>query len=131
MKASIEFIRTDCCNDYDNKKTTVITSNICFITELDNGCLIATANNEITTSTSYTDVLKYLDISTVDSKDVSVSSIGLPARASSVLKTANINTLSDLIQQTEKDLLIKKNFGRKSLQEVKSILRELGLCLKA
>jgi DNA-directed RNA polymerase subunit alpha len=43
------------------------------------------------------------------------------------LKNANIQTISDLVQKTEAEMLRTKNFGRKSLNEIKEILSGLGL----
>jgi DNA-directed RNA polymerase subunit alpha len=50
-------------------------------------------------------------------------------RASNCLKTANIRTIADLVQKTESELLKTKNFGKKSLNEIKTILGEMGLSL--
>jgi DNA-directed RNA polymerase subunit alpha len=43
------------------------------------------------------------------------------------LKTANIKTIGDLVRKTESDMLKYKNFGRKSLNEIKEILSGMGL----
>ena len=40
---------------------------------------------------------------------------------------ANIRTLGDLVQRTEREMLSTKNFGRKSLDEIKDVLASLGL----
>ena len=53
----------------------------------------------------------------------------LSVRASNCLKTANIRTIADLVQKTEAELLKTKNFGKKSLNEIKTILGEMGLSL--
>ena len=53
----------------------------------------------------------------------------LSVRASNCLKTANIRTIADLVQKTESELLKTKNFGKKSLNEIKTILGEMGLSL--
>ena len=50
-------------------------------------------------------------------------------RASNCLKTANIRTIADLVQRSESELLKTKNFGKKSLNEIKTILGEMGLHL--
>ena len=50
-------------------------------------------------------------------------------RASNCLKTANIRTIADLVQKSESELLKTKNFGKKSLNEIKTILGEMGLSL--
>ena len=50
-------------------------------------------------------------------------------RSANCLKNAGIRTIRDLVQRTEKDMLETKNFGRKSLNEIKDILRPMGLSL--
>jgi DNA-directed RNA polymerase subunit alpha len=59
----------------------------------------------------------------------SVDELELSVRASNCLKTANIRTIADLVQKTESELLKTKNFGKKSLNEIKTILGEMGLSL--
>jgi len=59
----------------------------------------------------------------------SVDELELSVRASNCLKTASIRTIADLVQTTESELLKTKNFGKKSLNEIKTILREMGLSL--
>jgi DNA-directed RNA polymerase subunit alpha len=59
----------------------------------------------------------------------SVDELELSVRASNCLKTANIRSIADLVQRTEHDLLKTKNFGKKSLNEIKTILGEMGLSL--
>jgi DNA-directed RNA polymerase subunit alpha len=59
----------------------------------------------------------------------SVDELELSVRASNCLKTANIRTIADLVQRTESELLRTKNFGKKSLNEIKTILGEMGLSL--
>ncbi len=58
-----------------------------------------------------------------------VDELELSVRASNCLKTANIRTIADLVQKTEAELLRTKNFGKKSLNEIKTILGEMGLSL--
>ena len=58
-----------------------------------------------------------------------VDELELSVRASNCLKTANIRTIADLVQRTEAELLKTKNFGKKSLNEIKTILGEMGLSL--
>ena len=50
-------------------------------------------------------------------------------RSYNCLKNANIQTIGELIQKTENDMLKTKNFGRKSLNEIKEILSGMGLGL--
>jgi DNA-directed RNA polymerase subunit alpha len=58
-----------------------------------------------------------------------VDELELSVRASNCLKTANIRTIADLVHKTESELLKTKNFGKKSLNEIKTILGEMGLSL--
>ena len=58
-----------------------------------------------------------------------VSELELSVRAANCLKNANIRTISDLVQKSENEMLRTKNFGRKSLNEIKEILNEMGLSL--
>jgi len=58
-----------------------------------------------------------------------VDELELSVRASNCLKTAAIRTIADLVQRTEGELLKTKNFGKKSLNEIKTILGEMGLSL--
>ncbi|RMH71023.1 MAG: DNA-directed RNA polymerase subunit alpha [Gemmatimonadetes bacterium] len=58
---------------------------------------------------------------------MSVDELELSVRSSNCLQAANIDTLGDLVQKTEVQMLKYRNFGRKSLQEISSILEELGL----
>lgn len=58
-----------------------------------------------------------------------VEELELSVRASNCLKTANIRTIADLVQRSEAELLKTKNFGKKSLNEIKAILGEMGLSL--
>ncbi len=59
----------------------------------------------------------------------SVNELELSVRAANCLKNANIKTIADLVQKTEADMLRTKNFGKKSLNEIKEILAEMGLSL--
>jgi DNA-directed RNA polymerase subunit alpha len=57
----------------------------------------------------------------------SVEELELSVRSYNCLKNANIQTIGDLVQKTEAEMLRTKNFGRKSLNEIKEILAGLGL----
>src|SRR5262249_48027726 len=57
----------------------------------------------------------------------SVEELELSVRSYNCLKNANIQTIADLVQKTEAEMLRTKNFGRKSLNEIKEILSGLGL----
>ena len=58
-----------------------------------------------------------------------VSELELSVRSANCLKNANITLIGELVQKTESEMLKTKNFGRKSLNEIKSILEEMGLFL--
>ena len=57
----------------------------------------------------------------------SVEELELSVRSYNCLKNANIQTIGDLVQKSEAEMLRTKNFGRKSLNEIKEILGNLGL----
>ena len=57
----------------------------------------------------------------------SVEELELSVRSYNCLKNANIQSIGDLVQKTEAEMLRTKNFGRKSLNEIKEILGSLGL----
>jgi DNA-directed RNA polymerase subunit alpha len=57
----------------------------------------------------------------------SVEELELSVRSANCLKTANIKTIGDLVRKSESDMLKYKNFGRKSLNEIKEILGGMGL----
>ncbi|MFL5247965.1 MAG: DNA-directed RNA polymerase subunit alpha [Myxococcales bacterium] len=59
----------------------------------------------------------------------SVDELELSVRSANCLQNANIKTIGDLVQKSEADMLKTKNFGRKSLKEIKEILAEMGLSL--
>jgi len=59
----------------------------------------------------------------------SVDELELSVRANNCLKNASIKTIADLVQKTEHEMLKTKNFGRKSLNEIKEILHSMGLRL--
>ncbi len=57
----------------------------------------------------------------------SVEELELSVRSYNCLKNANIRTLADLVQKTEQEMLRTKNFGRKSLNEIKELIISMGL----
>jgi len=61
--------------------------------------------------------------------DRSVEELELSVRSYNCLKNANITTIRELVQKTEQEMLKTKNFGRKSLNEIKEILAAMGLSL--
>ena len=58
-----------------------------------------------------------------------VSELELSVRSANCLKNANIKLIGELVQKTEAEMLKTKNFGRKSLNEIKGILEDMGLSL--
>ena len=64
-----------------------------------------------------------------DNLNRSVEELELSVRSYNCLKNANIATIGELIQKTEAEMLKTKNFGRKSLNEIKEILAQMGLSL--
>ncbi len=61
--------------------------------------------------------------------DKSVEELELSVRSYNCLKNANIRTIRELVAKTEAEMLKTKNFGRKSLNEIKEILHTMGLSL--
>ena len=59
----------------------------------------------------------------------SVEELELSVRSYNCLKNANIQSIGELVQKTESEMLKTKNFGRKSLNEIKEILASMGLGL--
>lgn len=59
----------------------------------------------------------------------SVDELELSVRSANCLKNANIQHIGELVQRTETEMLKTKNFGRKSLNEIKEVLAEMGLAL--
>ncbi|MFC1611375.1 DNA-directed RNA polymerase subunit alpha C-terminal domain-containing protein, partial [Myxococcota bacterium] len=59
----------------------------------------------------------------------SVDELDLSVRAENCLQAANIKYIGDLVQKSEAEMLKTKNFGRKSLKEIKELLAEMGLTL--
>ena len=59
----------------------------------------------------------------------SVEELELSVRSANCLQNANITLIGELVQRSEQDMLKTKNFGRKSLKEIKEILADMGLSL--
>lgn len=59
----------------------------------------------------------------------SVEELELSVRSANCLQNANITLIGELVQRSEQDMLKTKNFGRKSLKEIKEILQNMGLSL--
>jgi DNA-directed RNA polymerase subunit alpha len=62
-----------------------------------------------------------------DNLSKSVEELELSVRSYNCLKNANIATIAQLVTRTEAEMLKTKNFGRKSLAEIKEILADMGL----
>src|SRR3954465_5158976 len=62
-----------------------------------------------------------------DQLDRSVDELELSVRSYNCLKNADIRTIRDLVQRTEREMLATKNFGKKSLNEIKEILNGMGI----
>ncbi len=62
--------------------------------------------------------------------NMTIDDLDLSVRSHNCLKRAGINTVNDLTQKTEYDMMKVRNLGRKSLEEVKKKLFDLGLALK-
>jgi DNA-directed RNA polymerase subunit alpha len=58
-----------------------------------------------------------------------VDELELSVRSYNCLKNANIRTIGELVQKNESEMLKTRNFGRKSLNEIKEILASMGLSL--
>ncbi|MFK4202444.1 DNA-directed RNA polymerase subunit alpha, partial [Bacillus thuringiensis] len=62
--------------------------------------------------------------------EMTIEELDLSVRSNNCLKRAGINTVQDLANKTEEDMMKVRNLGRKSLEEVKHKLEELGLGLR-
>ena len=56
-----------------------------------------------------------------------IEELELPVRAANCLKSAGIHLVGELVQKTENELLKTKNFGRKSLEDIRRVLESMGL----
>jgi DNA-directed RNA polymerase subunit alpha len=59
----------------------------------------------------------------------SLDELELSVRSQNCLQNANLQTIGELVQKTEAELLMLKGFSRRSLLEIKEILQEMGLSL--
>ena len=75
--------------------------------------------DEVVGSTSTNNDINPIFFKTIEDLELSV-------RASNCLKAANVTYVGELIQRSESDMLKTKNFGRKSLDEIKALLHEMG-----
>ena len=62
--------------------------------------------------------------------NMTIDDLDLSVRSHNCLKRAGVNIVNDLVQKTEEDMIKVRNLGRKSLEEVKKKLTDLGLSLK-
>ena len=69
------------------------------------------------------------EVTSNDNLEKSVEELELSVRSYNCLKNANIETIRELVQKTEGEMLKTKNFGRKSLNEIKDLLTSMGLSL--
>ncbi|HPQ69508.1 MAG TPA: DNA-directed RNA polymerase subunit alpha [bacterium] len=77
----------------------------------------------------YVEVIEEEDETLNENLNRSVEELELSVRSANCLKNANIRYIGELVQKTEAEMLKTKNFGRKSLNEIKEILAEMGLQL--
>ena len=78
-----------------------------------------------------TDVMKEVDTTSDDRiLERTIEELDLSVRSYNCLKRAGINTVHDLTEKTEPEMMKVRNLGRKSLEEVKVKLADLGLGLK-
>ena len=61
---------------------------------------------------------------------LTVEELNLSVRSYNCLKREGVNTVADLVQKTEQELMDIRNFGQKSIDEVKAKLEDLGLSLR-
>ena len=62
--------------------------------------------------------------------EMTIEELDLSVRAYNCLKRAGINTVSELVQRNQEDMMKVRNLGRKSLEEVEQKLQALNLALK-
>jgi DNA-directed RNA polymerase subunit alpha len=62
--------------------------------------------------------------------EMTIEELDLSVRSYNCLKRAGINTVEELIQRTEEDMMKVRNLGKKSLEEVQTKLAELNLSLR-
>ena len=62
--------------------------------------------------------------------DIPVETLNLSVRSFNCLKRAGISKVSELLDMTEDEIIKMRNFGKKSLDEIKQVLEERGLSLR-
>ena len=74
-------------------------------------------------------LVEAVEVNSNEFLDRSVNELELSVRSANCLQNANIRYIGELVQRSEADMLKTKNFGRKSLREIKDILQKMGLTL--
>jgi len=87
------------------------------------------SEEEITEEESVSTVNKDADEVIIKNLLKPVDELELSVRSYNCLRSANIKTIAELVQKTEQEMLKTKNFGRKSLNEIKDVLKSMGLRL--
>ncbi len=93
----------------------------------DHLCILADVNEEQDTPESL--ITSPEDEALLRKMLINVQSIELSVRAQNCLKNAEIKYLGELVQKTESEMLKYRNFGKKSLDEIKDRMQEMGICL--
>ena len=73
--------------------------------------------------------LNQLDIDDL-TQEMTIEDLDLSVRAYNCLKRAGINTVAELVQRNQEDMMKVRNLGKKSLEEVEQKLQALGLGLR-
>ena len=69
------------------------------------------------------------ELSLYEKLKIPVTEIELSVRSANCLREANIKTLADLVEKSEQEILSYRNFGKKSLNEIVTLLKSMGLSL--
>ena len=89
---------------------------------------IRSEDESVTLETYAEEKTEEAPITAIEAKlDKSIEELELSVRSYNCLEAAGIKTIRDLVQKSETDMLKYRNFGRKSLSEIKNILKEMGL----
>ena len=79
----------------------------------------------------YKKKVKVIEVDAVNGEERTVDELELSVRSINCLKLLNILTVEDLVQKTEGELIRSPNFGRKSLNEIKEVLKTMNLELNS
>ncbi len=87
------------------------------------------AEDEVTTAEPFVEQAEAASPASeiIEKLDRSIEELELSVRSYNCLEAAGIKTIRDLVQKSESEMLKYRNFGRKSLSEIKAILKEMGL----